>query len=157
MKNIAVNFILLCCLIFVSLVAKSEEKFDAYFVALKSKESNIRSGPNIRYPIKFKFTRKFEPLKVINKFENWRQVEDAEGDKGWIHISNLVVKKFAKTISKEKVNLYEKPSLDSRIEAHVGSNVLFTVINCKDAWCRLEKDGLKGWMEKKYLWGAIND
>jgi len=157
MKNIAISFTLIISFILFSFGAMSESTADPYFVALKSKETNLRTGPNIRYPIKYKLTRKFEPLKVINKFEHWRQVEDSSGDKGWIHIGNLTAKKMAKTQCNANISLYSKPDTTSQIEAYVGNDVLFVVIICKGAWCKLDKDGTRGWIEKKYLWGAISD
>ena len=139
-----------------SIAARASSSLEkTYFVAAKSKEINLRAGPNIRYPVVLKLTRKFEPLKVTNKFEHWRQVEDAEGDKGWVHISNLTAKRMAKTRCKERVNLYLKPDVDAKLVAHIGNDVLFQVLNCQENWCKLEKDEIKGWVVKKHLWGSI--
>jgi SH3-like domain-containing protein len=137
--------------------AESQAVFQPYFVAAKSREVNFRAGPNIRYPVVLKITRKFEPLKVINKFENWRQVEDSSGDKGWIHVSNLTAKRMAKTKCSGQINLYRKPELNEKVVAHVTNDVLFQVISCTALWCRLERDEIGGWLEKKHLWGAIEN
>ena len=152
------------CLFYLMLVlscsqanAESEVQFKSYFVATKSKEVNFRAGPNVRYPLVFKLARKFEPLRVINKFEHWRQVEDSDGDKGWIHVSNLTAKKMAKTKCSGQINLYQKPELNAKVVAHIANDVLFQVISCSAQWCKLERDEAEGWLEKKYLWGAIDD
>ena len=131
--------------------------FVQYYVALKSKETNLRAGPNVRYPIRLKIARKNEPLKVINKFQNWRQVEDSEGDKGWAHVSNLSSKKFVKTKGKTQTNIHNKPEVGSDIIAKTESNVVFSVLSCKENWCKIERDGIKGWIEKTNLWGAIDE
>jgi len=125
-----------------------------YFVAAKSKEINLRAGPNARYPVIIKLTRKFEPLKVVNKFEHWRQVEDADGDRGWVHISNLTAKRMVKTKSQVQINLYQEPDSNDKPIAHIGNDVLFQVLSCAEHWCKLDRDETRGWVEKKYLWGA---
>lgn len=136
---------------------ESQAAFRPYFVATKSKDVNLRAGPNVRYPVVFKLTRKFEPLKVINKFEHWRQVEDSSGDKGWIHVSNLTAKKIVKTKCTGQINLYHKPEPDAKIVAHITNEILFRVLSCNGEWCKLERDEISGWLEKRYLWGAIEN
>jgi SH3-like domain-containing protein len=132
------------------------ESFPAYFVSLKSKEANLRTGPNVRYPIKFKIVRKNEPLKVINKFEHWRHVEDSDGDRGWIHVSNISSKKYAKTKCTGQVSIFVDSSDNSLVIAKAENNVLLAVLECRDQMCRVESNGIKGWIFKRDLWGNLD-
>ncbi|MDY0219561.1 MAG: SH3 domain-containing protein [Desulfobacterium sp.] len=45
---------------------------------------NVRSGPDPGNPIVFTVERGV-PFKVLNKKDNWLEVEHGDGDKGWIY------------------------------------------------------------------------
>lgn len=54
------------------------------FLCLRADEVNMRSGPGTRYPIIWIYHRRHMPMKVIREFDNWRLVEDIDGQKGWV-------------------------------------------------------------------------
>ena len=56
---------------------------------LKNNKVNVRYGPSFEYPIKFIYKKKYLPLKVIDKKENFRRVIDHKKNSGWIHVSQL--------------------------------------------------------------------
>ena len=60
-----------------------------YFLSLKNKKVNVRYGPGFDYPIKYIYKKKFLPVKVIDKKENFRRIIDHKKNSGWIHISQL--------------------------------------------------------------------
>ena len=47
---------------------------------------NIRSGPGTKHAVLFTVENGV-PFKVLEKKGNWRHVEHADGDRGWIHRS----------------------------------------------------------------------
>ena len=59
------------------------------FLSLKNNKVNVRFGPGFDYPIKFIYKKKFLPIKVIDKKENFRRIIDHKKNSGWIHISQL--------------------------------------------------------------------
>ena len=54
------------------------------FVSLKADRVNLRSGPGTDYPTSWVFNRAGLPVEVLNEYEAWRQVRDAEGSTGWV-------------------------------------------------------------------------
>ena len=64
-----------------------------YFLTLRNDEVNLRQGPSFEYPIKLFYKKKFLPVLVQEKFENFRKIRDHENNTGWIHISQLSKKK----------------------------------------------------------------
>ena len=60
-----------------------------YFLMLKYNEVNVRYGPSKDDQIKFIYKKKYLPLKVIDKKENFRKIIDHKNNGGWIHISQL--------------------------------------------------------------------
>ena len=56
---------------------------------LKNNKVNVRYGPSFDYPIKYVYKKKFLPVKVIDKKENFRRIIELKSNSGWIHISQL--------------------------------------------------------------------
>lgn len=59
------------------------------FGFIKSKEVNVRNGPDEKYNIIWKFNVKNTPVQIINKIDNWYMIRDYSGEVGWIK-SNLI-------------------------------------------------------------------
>ena len=71
---------------------------DEYFLTLRNDRVNLRQGPSFDYPVKIFYKKKFLPVLVQEKSDNFRKVRDHENNTGWIHISQLSKKKAAITI-----------------------------------------------------------
>ncbi len=56
-----------------------------YFVSLKKDKVYVRYGPGKNYPIKYIYKKKFLPIKVIDKKDNFRRIIDHKKNSGWIH------------------------------------------------------------------------
>ena len=53
---------------------------NANFLSLKKNEVNVRVGPSKDYPIKFTYKKKYLPLQILDKFENWKKIKDFENN-----------------------------------------------------------------------------
>ena len=84
MRKILILFLLI--FIFPTNIFASENN---YFLMLKNKEVNVRYGPGFDYPIKYIYKKKYLPIKVIDKKENFRRIIDFKNNNGWIHTSQL--------------------------------------------------------------------
>ena len=78
---------LFLCFSFQSLFANE------YFLTLRNDKVNLRQGPSFEYPIKLFYKKKFLPVLIQDKFENFRKIRDHENNTGWIHISQLSKKR----------------------------------------------------------------
>ena len=47
--------------------------------SLKNNKTNVRLGPDISYPIKWKYKKKYLPVQILDKHYNWRKIKDYEG------------------------------------------------------------------------------
>ena len=63
------------------------------FLTLRNDKVNLRQGPSFDYPVKIIYKKKFLPVIIQEKFDNFRKVKDHENNSGWIHISQLSKKK----------------------------------------------------------------
>ncbi len=84
-----------------------------YFLTLRNDKVNLRQGPSFEYPIKLFYKKKFLPVLIQDKFENFRKIRDHENNTGWIHISQLSKKKAAITIEDDQL-IFNKPSIYSK-------------------------------------------
>ncbi len=138
------------------------------FFSLKSAEVNLRVGPGEEYPVIWVLTKAGLPVKLIAEFNNWRKVQLIDGTEGWIHVNIISRKNTAMVQITQKPlnpsnNLYEaatptaimyKYNSRSRPIAQIEENVVVRVIRKEDDWVKVEINGLKGWIERKDLWGV---
>ena len=120
-----------------------------FFLMLKNNEVNVRYGPSFEYPIKFIYKKKFLPLKIVDKKENFRKVLDHKKNSGWIHISQLT--KSKSSIAINDTNMFKKSSKFSKPVAKVEKGRLLMIKKCEKDWCKVETKEFSGWIEIKYL------
>tara|TARA_B100000674_G_scaffold104938_1_gene76951 strand:+ start:133 stop:501 length:369 start_codon:yes stop_codon:yes gene_type:complete len=121
---------------------------------LKNNTVNVRYGPSFEYPIKYIYKKKFLPLQVIDKKENFRKVIDHLKNSGWIHISQL--KKSQSVVIIEEQILFSKPSKYSKPIAKMEKGRLLVLKKCKKNWCKIKSANYSGWIEISNVWGKIN-
>ena len=123
------------------------------FVSLKADKVYVRAGPAFRYPLKWIYKRENLPLEIIQEFDTWRKVRDFEGGEGWIHQSLLSGSRTVMVMADDPVAMRQAPGDLSRMIARLEPFVIARPENCAMEWCRVEVDGYKGWIERKFLWG----
>ena len=96
--------IIIILFIFFNFLTNSISAENTYFLSLKNKKVNVRYGPGFDYPIKYIYKKKFLPVEVIDKKENFRRIIDHKKNSGWIHYSQL--KKGKSFISLEEVIIF---------------------------------------------------
>ena len=141
-------------ILFIFFNQKSFSEDSKNFLSLKNSEVNLRHGPSFEYPIKFVYNKKYLPVVILDKSENWRKVSDIERNSGWIHVSQLSKKKSAINIKNNSI-LYKKSSIYSKPIAKLETGRLVLIKKCKDKWCKITSGDYEGWIFKKFLWGKI--
>ena len=125
-----------------------------YFLMLKNNKVNVRYGPGFDYPIKYIYKKKFLPIKVIDKKENFRRIIDFKNNSGWIHTSQL--SKIKSFILLEDKTLFSKPTKYSKPILIISKGRLLLIKKCKAKWCKVKTKKYIGWLEAKKVWGSIN-
>lgn len=127
------------------------------FVSLKSSRINVRRGPGQEYEIAFVYVRAGLPVEIVQEFENWRKIRDADGDEGWVFHSLLSGRRTALVAPWEgdaTFPLRATADPDGRPVAYLQARVMADVLACEGTWCRLRGDGFDGWIEQERLWGV---
>ncbi|RPG95319.1 MAG: hypothetical protein CBE23_000570 [Candidatus Pelagibacter sp. TMED263] len=126
---------------------------EEYFLSLRNNEVNLRLGPSFDYPIKIIYKKKYLPVLVKDKSDNFRKIQDHENNSGWIHISQLSKKKSGITI--EDIILYKRPTIYSKPLANIKTGRLLIVSKCKENWCKIKTEKYSGWVKKSSVWGRL--
>ena len=124
-----------------------------YFVSLKKDKVYVRYGPGKNYPIKYIYEKKFLPIKVIDKKDNFRRIIDHKKNSGWIHISQL--KKSKSLIIQSDRILFEGSTKNSKPIVNLQSGRLLLVKKCKKSWCKVSTDQYIGWIQTGNIFGII--
>ncbi len=127
------------------------------YVSLKPNDTPMREGPSKEHQIKWVFKRDGLPVEITAEFENWRRVRDSEGSEGWIYHSRLLAKRTALVApwSKEAtLPLHDAAGDSNGLVAKLQPNVLTNIETCNGKWCRINVDGVRGWMKQDQLWGV---
>ena len=127
---------------------------DEYFLTLRYDKVNLRQGPSKEYPVKIFYKKKYLPVLIQDRSDNFRKIKDHENNTGWIHISQLSKKKAAIVINGEAImfnnsTIYSKPLVILEIGR------LCLVKRCKNNWCKVKTGEYKGWVKKDKLWGLL--
>jgi len=127
---------------------------DEYFRTLRNDKVNLRQGPSFDYPIKIFYKKKFLPVLIQERSDNFRKIRDHENNTGWVHISQLSKKKAAIVIDDNSI-LFNDSTIYSNPVAILKKGRLVKINKCKDNWCKIKTDEFKGWVKKENLWGLL--
>ena len=142
------KFIIIFYFISLSLLANEE-----YFLTLRNEKVNLRLGPSFDYPIKIIYKKKYLPVIIKDRSDNFRKIQDHENNSGWIHISQLSKKKSGIAIQ-DKI-LYKKPTIYSKPLANIKTGRLLLISKCKLDWCKIKTGKYSGWVKKDGIWGRL--
>lgn len=123
------------------------------FVSIASEKVFVRTGPALRYPIKWVYQRDKLPVEVVQEFDTWRKVRDIDGDDGWVHQSLLSGERSVIVKGERTVPVYREPTDNSRMMALLEPGVIAKATQCKGLWCQVTAQGYRGYAERKFLWG----
>lgn len=125
------------------------------FVSLRSDEVNLRTGPGVRYPVDWIYTRRDLPVEVIAEFETWRKIRDWQGSEGWVHQSMLSARRMVVVVGQQR-RLRSDAAEAAGTVAHIDANVVGRLLSCprgKD-YCKVEFETIQGWLKRDEFWGV---
>ncbi|WP_244467885.1 SH3 domain-containing protein [Nitratireductor soli] len=129
------------------------------FVSLKSGRVNMRVGPGISYAVNWMYLKSGLPVEIIQEYDNWRRVRDAEGAEGWINQALLSGRRtgIAAPWFKGKqaaIELFATPQKEARPVVQVEPGAIGSIKACNGDWCEMEFAGYSGWINQSLVWGA---
>ena len=126
------------------------------FASLRSGEVNLRSGPGERYPIEWVLTKKGLPVEIVQEFDVWRKIRDAEGSLGWVH-QRMVSGARTVIVTGAVRTLHADPDAAAPAVARAEPGLVARLLECRGDWCRIEAQDVKGWVMRGEVWGVFAD
>lgn len=131
------------------------------FVSLKSRKVNLRVGPGKDYAVSWRFLKAGLPVEIIQEYDNWRRIRDADGAEGWVFHSLLSGDRSAIAAPWMKgkgEGVFVNMRADSRdtgtVVARLQPGVVVKIDECNGNWCHAEASGTEGWLSQSEIWGA---
>ena len=142
--------------------------------SLKYNKTYLRTGPSKANKVIWVYKRRGLPIKILREKGDWIQILLPGNQKGWISSSQLSKKKTAlvydSTSEIDKALKNRKPltvkNASGKPIAYIHNGVIVKLIDCDKIICEIELSikkekyffkntyHLKGYFEKRYLWGA---
>lgn len=136
------------------------------FVTTRSNPINVRVGPGTKYDIAWNFLVSGVPVEIIQEFDTWRKIRDADGMEGWVHQSLLVGSRagYAQPIvANGEVSMFTNRSDTASVRARLAPGVKVNISECDGDWCTVaagppgERASFSGFIKQEELWGVYSD
>ena len=95
--------------------AIAQDKQPPYWASIASGQAMTRNGPARTYPGKWLYQRRDLPVRVIQKYENWRLIQDVDGDKGWMLVTLLSDRRTVLVQKGDPRPIHVKPDASSPV------------------------------------------
>jgi SH3-like domain-containing protein len=141
-------------ILIITLISTQAFAVEEYFLTLRNDKVNLRQGPSFDYDVKIFYKKKYLPVLVQDKLNNFRKIRDHENNTGWIHVSQLSKKKSGIVID-DKLLLFSKPTIYSKPLIILEKGRLCVIKKCKGDWCKINVEKYRGWVKKDSLWGRL--
>ena len=135
-------------------VRADEDDKVPYWASIDAGKAYMRVGPGESYKIEWVYRREHLPVKIIRREGPWRQIEDPDGDKGWMRDLLLSRKRSAIVTGKALVEMHAESSDSSPMLWRMEPGVVGLLGDCKEGWCAFDVEGHKGFVQASALWGA---
>ncbi|MBE7183142.1 MAG: hypothetical protein INR68_01895 [Methylobacterium mesophilicum] len=129
------------------------------FVSLRSGKVNSRIGPGVNYPVDWMYLKAGMPMEIIQEYDNWRRIRDADGAEGWVNQGLLSGRRTGITAPWQRgkdvqIPVYASASKDAGKVALVDPGVVGSIKKCDGTWCEMIFAGREGYVVQSQIWGA---
>ncbi len=132
------------------------------FVSLKSARVNLRVGPGKDYAVSWLYTKPGLPVEIVQEFELWRRIRDADGTEGWVYHSLLSGTRTGIAApwlmgKSATIDVRRSAGEDAALVARMEPGVVSRVKECAFSWCEVEVAGRDGFVRQNDIWGVYPD
>ncbi len=126
------------------------------WATLRADEVNLRVGPGTNFQIDWVYHRRDLPVKIEREYEVWRQVEDMDGIKGWVHQATLAGRRSF-VIKDAERPLRSSPDDSASIVAKLKPGVVGRIRGCAANvdWCEVQTGDYRGFLRREEFWGTF--
>lgn len=137
---------------FSSLHSASFQPVVGGMASLGASKVHARSGPGKEYPVIYTYSYGGLPVKVLDVFALWCQVQDHRHGGGWIHKSLLRRPRHSVVLAQTSV--YDREHRH-KVVGTIEKDVLVQCRTSEKSWCYIQphQSTQGGWIGCQYLWG----
>jgi SH3-like domain-containing protein len=139
------------------------------FATTRSEPINVRVGPGQKYDIAWTYLRSGIPVEIVQEFDTWRKIRDADRAEGWVHQNLLTgtrVGYVTPILANGEVDLRAGQSDEAATRARLGPGLKVTIKQCDGTWCEVSASSqnpgersstYSGYVHQEELWGVYPD
>lgn len=133
------------------LMVLSTAAFSADRRSVAGNSVNVRTGPGTQHAIFYTVDRTY-PLDVLATQGDWFQVQDVDGDVGWVH-KTLLSKKASVITIKNNCNIRSGPGKEHAVLFIAEDGIPFELIERQKDWLHIRHaKGHEGWIYAPLVW-----
>ncbi len=136
-----------------SVPAHAQNVETPYWASIKDEKAYARVGPAGDYKIAWVYQRKDLPVKVLKRYESWRQIEDHDGEISWVYAKLLSLKRTAVIVDGTQ-KMLSKPSANAPVLWRAEPGVVGVLGSCTNGYCEFDVNGQSGYVIASALWGV---
>jgi SH3-like domain-containing protein len=136
--------------------AAAQDKTPPYWASIASGEAMMRKGPARTYPGIWLYKRRDLPVRVLQRHESWRLIEDPDGTKGWMLGTMLSDRRTAMVKPGEPRPIHAEAAEGSRLRYRAEPGVVGRIDKCRDGWCRFSVGKREGHIRTSDIWGIAD-
>lgn len=129
-------------------------------LSLRASNVLMRAGPGRDFPALWMFQRIGLPMLKLDTHGHWVQVQDPQGQKGWM-LQTLLNAQRTVVLKRGPVELKKHPDATAPTTAKLLEGTTASVLEVKKNWVRVRliprandaKSSLSGWLPKKEVYG----
>ena len=134
--------------------AAAQDKKVPYWASIASGEAMTRAGPARTYPGLWLYKRRDLPVRVLRRYENWRLIEDPDGERGWMLATLLSDRRTALVKGSGPRPIHLKAEAGARVRYMAEPGVVGRVDKCGDGWCRISIGKRQGFIRVGDIFGV---
>lgn len=133
--------------------AKAQDRKMPYFASIAASKARMRTGPGRNFPASWLYQRADLPIKIVDKHNEWRKIEDPDGTQGWMQV-NLLSETRTGVVMGTNVDMLDVPRFNGKLLWRAAPGVVGRVSKCTRGWCWFDVRGRAGYVEANRLWGV---
>lgn len=134
--------------------ALAQDRPVPYWASIASGEAMVRTGPGRNYPGIWLYKRRDLPVRVLQRHENWRKIEDVDGDQGWMLVTLLSDRRTALVKPGEPRNVRVRPNNGAPVRYRAEAGVVGRIDHCDGDWCHVQFGSKDGYIAQGDIWGT---
>jgi SH3-like domain-containing protein len=134
--------------------AAAQEKQPPYWASIASGQAMTRTGPGKNYPGIWLYQRRDLPIRVVKKYENWRLIEDVDGQRGWMLVTLLSDRRTAVVRNGEPRPVRVEANDGAKVHYLAEQGAVGRINKCKAGWCHVEFGKRDGYIHEADVWGV---